>query len=87
METTMKTIMAALVASLVLAGVAAPASAETDVEEIASELAKRADPGIVKLVKSRRDVARQIENDSDKPSVGSSEWWQQVERDQRGRRR
>ena len=83
----MKTIMAALTATALLAGAAAPANAETNVEQIAEELAKVAGSETAKFVKERRYEPRQIENDTDKPSVGSREWWQQVERDQRGRRR
>ena len=83
----MKTIMAALTAAVLFAGASAPASAEMDVEQIAEQLAKAAGSETVKFVNERRDVLRQIENDTDKPSFGSSEWWRQVERDQRGRRR
>jgi hypothetical protein len=87
METTMKMIMAALTATAFLAGAAAPASAETDMVEIGELLAKRVDSEMVKLVKERRNVTRQIEYDTSKLPVGSSEWWRQVERDQGGRRR
>ena len=69
----MKMIMAALTAAALLAGAAAPASAETDVEQIAEQLAKAAGSETAQFVKERRDVLRQVENDSDKPSFGSSE--------------
>ena len=82
----MKMIMAALAASALLAGGAAPACAETDVTEIAQELAKVTDTATTKYVKERRYAPRQTENDTDKPSVGSSEWWQQMDRERRGRR-
>ena len=81
----MKMIMAALAAAALLAGAAVPASAERDVEQIAEEFAKRADTEVVKIVKERRQVPRQVENDE--PTVGSSAWWQKVDREQGGRRR
>ena len=81
----MKMIMAALAASALLAGAAVPASAGMDLEQIAEEYAKRADSEVVKIVKERRQVPRQVANDE--PSVGSSEWWQKVDREQGGRRR
>jgi flavodoxin len=87
METTMKTIMAALAVSALLAGSVAPASAETDAEMIAEELAKVAGSETAKFVKERRYVPRQTEDDADKTSVGSSEWWRQVDRERGGRRR
>ena len=82
----MKMIMAALVGSALFAGAAVPASAEADVGAIAEQLAAVAGSESAKFVKERRYVPRQSENDAGKPAVGSSEWWQQYDRE-RGRRR
>jgi uncharacterized low-complexity protein len=84
----MKMIMAALAASALLMAAAAPASAQVDMEQIAEMLAKKAgDADIAKFVKEGRSLPRQIESDPDKPAVGSSAWWQQVDRDRPARRR
>ena len=83
----MKTIMAALAAMALLAAAAAPASAEMDVTAIAKELAKGADSDAVRFVKERSDAPRFIERDASKLPFGSSEWWQQMERERGGRRR
>jgi hypothetical protein len=37
--------------------------------------------------KQRRYVERQIEYDADKLPIGTSIWWQQMDREQRGGRR
>jgi len=86
METKMKMITAALTAAVLLAGAAAPASAETGVARIAEQAERVAAPEAVKSVKERRQVTRQMEYDTSKLPIGSSEWWQQYDRE-RGRRR
>jgi hypothetical protein len=82
----MKTIMAALAAAALFAGAAAPASAENDMATIAAEVGRVMAPEPVKFVKERRQVTRQMEYDTSKLPFGSSEWWQQHDRE-RGRRR
>jgi ABC-type proline/glycine betaine transport system substrate-binding protein len=87
METKMKTIMGALAAGLLLAGTAAPASADTEeLIEVVREYVR------VPTSEPTRDVIRrylpeQIEYQADKLPVGSSEWWQQMDRERRGGRR
>jgi hypothetical protein len=87
METKMKTIMSALAASLLLAGAAAPASAETDVTEIVREYVKVPSSEQTREAKVRRYVPEQIEYQADKLPTGTSDWWRQMDREQRGGRR
>lgn len=82
----MKMIMAALTAAALFAGAAAPASAETEMATIAAEVGRAAAPETVKFVKERRQVTRQMEYDTSKLPFGSSEWWQQYDRERGGRR-
>jgi hypothetical protein len=83
----MKMIMAALTASMLLAGGVAPASAETDVTEIVREYVKEPSSVESRDVRLRRYIPEQIEYQADKLPVGSSEWWQQMDRERRGGRR
>ena len=83
----MKMIIAALTAAALFAGATAPASAETDMATIAAEVARVAAPEPVKFAKERRQVTRQMEHDTSKLPFGSSEWWQQYDRERGGRRR
>jgi hypothetical protein len=78
--------MAALAAAVLCAGAAAPASAEANMATLTDEVSRVVTPETVKLVKERRLVTRQIEHDTSKLPFGSSEWWQQYDRE-RGRRR
>jgi hypothetical protein len=87
METTMKMIMTALGAAALLAGAALPASADTDLAAIAEKVARVAGPALSEIVKERRDHSREIRFDNDERPIGSREWWQEVESNQRGRRR
>ena len=84
----MKTIMGALAAGLLLAGVAAPASADTDeLVEIVREYVKVPSSAATKRREDAPLHSRQIEYEADKLPVGSSEWWQQMDRERRGGRR
>ena len=84
----MKTIMGALTASLLLAGAAAPASADTDeLIEIVREHVNVPSSKTTQGIKVRRYVPEQMEHQADKLPVGSSEWWQQMDRERRGGRR
>jgi hypothetical protein len=88
METKMKTIMGALAASLLLVGAAAPASADTDeLVEIVREYVRVPTSESTRDVKIRRYIPEQMEYQADKLPVGSSEWWQQMDRERRGGRR
>jgi hypothetical protein len=87
MEKTMKMIMAALGTTALLAGAALPASADADVAEVAREIAKVAGPALTEVVKERRRPPRETRLGNDALPFGSRAWWDQVERDQRGRRR
>jgi hypothetical protein len=87
MEITMKMIMTALGAAALFTGAALPASADTDVAAIAEEVARVAGPALSDIVKERRDLSRETRFDNDKLPFGSREWWQEVESNQRGRRR
>ena len=82
----MKMIMMVLGTAALLAGAALPASADTDVAEIAHAIAKVADPAATKIVKVGRRLPRETRFDNDELPFGSRAWWDQVERDQRGRR-
>jgi len=83
----MKMIMTALGAAALFTGAALPASADTDVAAIAEEVARVAGPALSDIVKERRDLSRETRFDNDKLPFGSREWWQEVESNQRGRRR
>ena len=84
----MKTIMGALAASLLLAGAAAPANADTDeLVEVVREYVQVPSSELTREVKIRRYLPEQIEYQTDKLPVGSSEWWQQMDRERRGGRR
>ena len=84
----MKTIMGALAASLLLAAAATPASADTEeLIEVVREYVRVPTSEPTRDVKVRRYVPEQIEYQADKLPVGSSEWWQQMDRERRGGRR
>ena len=84
----MKTIMGALAASLLLAGAATPASADTEeLIEIVREYVQVPSAEQTRGVKLPRTVPEQIEYQADKLPVGSSDWWQQMDRERRGGRR
>jgi hypothetical protein len=88
METKMKTIMGALAASLLLAAAATPASADTEeLIEVVREYVRVPTSESTRDVKVRRYIPEQIEYQADKLPVGSSEWWQQMDRERRGGRR
>jgi hypothetical protein len=88
METIMKTIMGALAAGLLLAGTAAPANADTEeLIEVVREYVRVPTSESTRDVKVRRYVPEQMEYQADKLPVGSSEWWQQMDRERRGGRR
>jgi hypothetical protein len=87
METKMKTIIGAFAACVLLAGIAAPASAETDVTEIVREYVKLPSSELPREVDVRRFLPRQKEYIADKLPTGSSDWWQQMDREGRGGRR
>ena len=81
----MKTIMSATLGLALVAGAGAlPASADAGVTISASEYNRllRQD-----RKKQRRYVERQIEYDADTLPTGTSIWWQQMDREQRGGRR
>lgn len=84
----MKTIMGALAAGLLLAGTAAPANADTEeLIEVVREYVRVPTSESTRDVKVRRYVPEQMEYQADKLPVGSSEWWQQMDRERRGGRR
>ena len=79
----MKTIMSAALAVALLAGAqAAPASAYDGISAGEYNRLLRQD-----RKKQRRYVQRQIEYDADTLPIGTSIWWQQMDREQRGGRR
>jgi hypothetical protein len=89
METIMKTIMGALgLAGLLLAGAAGPANADTDeLVEIVREYVPVPRSDLTSEIKVRRYIPSQIEYQADELPVGSSDWWQQMDRERRGGRR
>ena len=86
----MKTIMSALALSVLAAGFAAPASADYRIPSVvAPYVDKYVGSGNVeggRYVKLRR-FATQDEYIADSKPVGTSSWWQQMDREQRGGRR
>ena len=83
----MKMILTALGAAALLSTAALPAWADTDVAELVEEVARAARPTLTEIVREPRYLAPPIRFDNDALPFGSREWWQEVERDQRGRRR
>ena len=84
----MKTIMGALAASLLLAGAAAPANADTEeLVEVVRDYVRVPTSESTRGVKLPRTIPKQIEYQADELPVGSSEWWQQMDRERRGGRR
>src|SRR5262245_23300998 len=84
---TMKMIMTALGAAALLTAAVPPASADTDVAELLEKVARAARPTSSEIVSERRYHPPQIRFDNDALPFGSREWWQEVERNQRGHRR
>jgi hypothetical protein len=83
----MKMIMTALGAAALLAVAGLPASADTEVAELVGEVARAARPALPGIVREPRNLLPQIRFDNDALPFGSREWWQEVERNQRGRHR
>jgi hypothetical protein len=83
----MKMIMTALGAAALLSAAALPASADTDVAELVEEVARAARPALTEIVREPRNLLPQNRFDNDALPFGSREWWEEVERNQRGRRR
>ena len=87
----MKMIMTALGATALLAAAGLPARADTDVAELVEEVARTARPALTEIVREPRYLIPEVRFDprfdNDAPPFGSREWWQEVERNQRGRRR
>lgn len=84
----MKMILAALTATAVLAAAPVPASAEMDLAGFAKEAAELAGPEVAQFAKVlKQRMPRQMEHDTSKQEVGSSEWWQQYDRERGGRGR
>jgi len=83
----MKMIMTALGAAALLAPAAQSASADTDVAEVLDAVARAARPALSQIASERRYLPPQIRYDNDALPFGSREWWQEVERNQRGHRR
>jgi hypothetical protein len=80
----MKMMMTAVLGLAFLAGIAAPASADTTVTISAEEYARLLRR---EKRKQRRTIPRQIEYDANTLPVGTSDWWKQMDREQRGGRR
>lgn len=83
----MKMIMTALGTAALLTAVALPARADTDVAELVQEVARAAGPALSEIAREPRNLLPQIRSDNDALPFGSREWWQEVERNQRGHRR
>jgi hypothetical protein len=86
----MKTIMSALALSVLATGFASPASADYRIPSVASQYVdKYVGSGNVdssRYAKVRR-FSYQDEYIADTRPVGTSGWWQQMDREQRGGRR
>ena len=83
----MKMFMTALGAAALLVAAAQSASADTDVAEVLEEVARMARPALSEIVSERRYLPPPIRFDNDALPFGSREWWQEMERNQRGHRR
>jgi hypothetical protein len=83
----MKMIMTALGTAALLAAAALPARADADVAELVEEVARAARPAVTEIVREPHNLLPQIRFDNDALPFGSREWWDEVERNQRGRRR
>ena len=83
----MKMIMSAAAAAMLLAGLAAPASADKRVRSIVEEYVQVPSAEIGSYVKLRRLAPRRKELIADTLEPGTSEWWRQMDREQRGGRR
>ncbi|HET6927730.1 MAG TPA: hypothetical protein VFI48_12850 [Hyphomicrobiaceae bacterium] len=83
----MKMIMTALGTATLLAAAALSARANTDVAEFVEEVARAARPAATEIVREPRSLLPQIRFDNDALPFGSRQWWEEVERNQRGRRR
>ncbi len=81
----MKMIMTALGAAALLAA-SLPACADTDVAELVGEVTRAARPALTEIVRER-SLVPPVRFDNDALPFGSREWWQEVERNQRGHRR
>ena len=77
---------AVLGAAALLAAAALPARADPDVAELVQEVARVARPALTEIVREPRSLLPQVRFDNDALPFGSREWWQEVERNQRGRR-
>ena len=83
----MKMIMTALGVAALLAAAALPARADSDVAGLVEEVARAARPALAEVVREPRYLLPPIRFDNDALPFGSREWWQEVERNQPGRRR
>ena len=83
----MKMIMTALGVAALLAAAALPARADTDVAELVEDVARAARPALTEVVTEPRYHLPSIRFDNDALPFGSREWWEEVERNQRGHRR
>jgi len=83
----MKMIMTALGVAALLAAAALPARADTDVAELVEDVARAARPALAEVVREPRYLLPPIRFDNDALPFGSREWWEEVERNQRGHRR
>ena len=83
----MKMIMTALGTAALLAAAALSARADTDVAELVEEVARAARPAVTEIVREPRSLLPQIRFDNDALPFGSRQWWEEVERNQRGHRR
>jgi hypothetical protein len=83
----MKMIMAALTAAALVTGASAPASAGMETIVVGSEYMQAPSGATIRRTKLRGYVPRQIEHDASRLPVGSSAWWQQMDREGRGGRR
>jgi len=83
---TMKMIMTALGAAALLAA-SLPACADTGVAELVEEVARAARPALTEIVREPRSLVPPVRLDNDALPFSSREWWQEVERNQRGHRR
>jgi hypothetical protein len=83
----MKMIMTTLGTAALLAAAALPARADAEVAELVEEVARAARPAVTEIVREPRYLLPQIRFDNDALPFGSRDWWEEVERNQRGHRR
>ena len=82
----MRTLIAALAGSMLLAGAGAAKAEDLDLTRIADRVERVIGSDAARLARERVEIPRQYEHDVKRIPLGTSEWWQQYDRERGGRR-